>query len=482
MTGLGVERRTASEPAADDATERPRHRWATPAAWVVFALCAAYVLISSATHDFRDEPLAGDTSAHLMQALSVAYDSHSFNFDARDLENWKELGWAAEPVGMFFQRYDRDRYGAAKPYGYSLYAGPFIAVFGPVRGIALANTVLLGLMMAISIALLRTRFRGPVVPLTVGAFFLASYAYMYAFWIHSELFLGLVSLLALAAAARFAQTGKAAWALLAFAVMGFGMSEKAAYLGLFAPIGLVMLWKARSTWLRIAMPLTALAVFAVAVLPYLRYSDWQSFTPYGGDDRLYVQSATPFAGGTTGFASTTFEASSLTTNIRTPVDDKLKAALYTVVGRHTGMLVYLPLALLLIGAAIARFPRADAWGRAALVSVLGYIAFYAVMFPTNYFGGGQSLGNSYFLQMAPAILVLPVLMGVSRRVLLGCSLAGAVLGLALLWPQHMHPRSAHVYIEKTTAVQRLLPVESNQDTAGYFRCEKRSVGDVTVCE
>ena len=113
----------------------------------MFAVIAAVVLGMTVTQDFRDEPLAGDTSAHLMQALSLAYDSHSLNFDGRDLANWKELGWAAEPVGMFFQRYDGDRYGVAKPYGYSLFLAPFIAVFGPVHGVAVGNTILLAALM-----------------------------------------------------------------------------------------------------------------------------------------------------------------------------------------------------------------------------------------------------------------------------------------------------------------------------------------------
>ena len=277
------------------------------AAWPVFAVIAAVVLGMTATQDFRDEPLAGDTSAHLMQALSLAYDSHSFNFDGRDLANWKELGWAAEPVGMFFQRYDGDRYGVAKPYGYSLFLAPFIAVLGPVRGVAVANATLLAALMLISFLLLRTRFRGPVVPLTVGALFLASYAYMYAFWIHTELFLALVVLLAFFGAVRFAQTQQALWGLFSFAVMGFAVSEKAAFVALFGPIALVMLIKAPRMWLRVAMPAAALLVFAVAVLPYLRYSDWKSFTPYAGRaPALRPRAPRRSPAGTAGSRRTTF--------------------------------------------------------------------------------------------------------------------------------------------------------------------------------
>ncbi len=479
MTSQDLQAEEAVTPGQEDA---PRRRGrATLAAWPVFAVIAAVVLGMTVTQDFRDEPLAGDTSAHLMQALSLAYDSHSFNFDGRDLANWKELGWAAEPVGMFFQRYDGDRYGVAKPYGYSLFLAPFIGVLGPVRGVAVANATLLAALMLISFLLLRTRFRGPVVPLTVGALFLASYAYMYAFWIHTELFLALVVLLAFFGAVRFAQTQQALWGLFSFAVMGFAVSEKAAFVALFGPIALVMLIKAPRMWLRVAMPAAALLVFAVAVLPYLRYSDWKSFTPYAGEDRLYVRSATPFAGGTEGFSSTTFSEGGIIDEIDASLDDKLTSLAYYLVGRHTGMLVYMPLALLLIGAGIARLKGADAWGRAAVLSVLCYLAFYAFLFPGNYFGGGQSLGNRYFLQIAPAVLAIPVLAGIRSRVLLGSSLAAVLIGVVLLWPFHRDPPEAHVFIERTSAIQRLLPFESNQDTAAYYRCRKQIITQITVC-
>ena len=468
--------------AAEDArSEGTLARWATPASWVVFGVCAAIVLGLSITHDFRDEPVAGDTSAHLFQALSLAYDSHSLNFDEHDLHRWQDLGWAQQPVGMFFQGYGHDRYAFAKPYGYSLYLAPFIRVLGPVHGIALANTLLLAALMTISILLLRTRYRGPAVPLLTGAFFLASYVYMYAFWVHTELFVALVTLIGFAGAVRFAQTGKIWWAVLTFVVIGFEVSEKAAAVALFGPIALVLLWKAPSWKWRFGLSAIALAVFAVAVLPYERYSDWKSFTPYGGDDRLFVQYATPFEGATKGWAHNHFEASSLFTNIKGPVDQKAESLFYELVGRHTGILVYLPVAFMLLIMCVACWRRADWFGRAALLSVLAYIVFYAVMFPTNYYGGGQSLGNRYFLQMAPAIIAVVVLMRVPRRWLVVGSLAGIVLGIAFLLPQHEDPTWGHVKIERTSALQRILPFESNQSEKNYFTCKKVEITHITAC-
>ena len=157
--------------------------------------------------------------------------------------------------------------GSRKPYGYSLYLAPFIAVLGPVHGVAVANTTLLAALMLISILLLRTRFRGPVVPLTVGR------ALPGVVRLHVRVLdphgavPGARRAARLLRRRRFAHTQQTLWGLFSFAVMGFGVSEKAAFVALFGPIALVMLIKAPRMWLRVAMPGGRAAVFAVAVLP-----------------------------------------------------------------------------------------------------------------------------------------------------------------------------------------------------------------------
>jgi hypothetical protein len=456
---------------------------ASALAWIVVSLWFGVVFVGILTHDFRTQPLAGDTASHLMQALSVSRGDHQLAFGAEDLRQWKEMGWTGEPVGMFFQRYDGDQFGLAKPYGYSAYSAPFVAGLGAVRGMAVANALLLALLVALSIALLRTRYEGPVVPIAVGAFYLTSYAYMYAYWSHSELFLALVTLVAFFAVVRYSQTESLPWAFVAFAVMGFGVSEKLAFAALFGPLCLVVLWRVLRWRERLALVATGLGVFALAVLPYLHYSDWESVTPYGGHDRSIVTFAAPFAGATAGFAELgSFDGEGLWGAFGERPGDKILAGVYTLVGRHTGLAVYIPVALLLLVAGVARIRRTDAWGRAGVLAVLSYLAFYAVLFPTNYFGGGQTLGNRYFLQAAPAVLAMVVLVGVGRRALLSVSVAGAALGLMLMWPHHADPGGAHVYIERTSRLQVVLPFEANQDTAAYFRCSKYVVRHITVCD
>ncbi len=85
------------------------------------------------------------------------------------------------------------------------------------------------------------------------------------------------------------------------------------------------------------------------------------------------------------------------------------AALYFLVGRHTGALIYFPAAVVLLGAAV----RGAGHGRLALQSamllgtVAGLAAFYLIWMPENYFGGASFVGNRYLL---PALaLLLPAL-------------------------------------------------------------------------
>jgi hypothetical protein len=72
-------------------------------------------------------------------------------------------------------------------------------------------------------------------------------------------------------------------------------------------------------------------------------------------------------------------------------------------------------------------------------------------------------------------------MGIPQRWLVGASLAGIVLGIAVLLPFHKDPTWAHVYIERTSALQRLLPFESNQVEQHYFVCKKVEITHITAC-
>ena len=255
-----------------------RRRW--PLA--LFVAISLVVFVPAVTHDLRDNVPYGDQTSHMYLALSVAYDSHTLNFDRRDSVRWGELKWTAEPYTLFFQRYDGG-WAASKPYGYPLYLAPFIAVLGPVTGVAVGNTLLLVLLVAGSLALALRRLDSLTAVLVVGAFYFAGYIYMYAYPVMTELFLAALVLVAYGGAYRFRETARPVWAVAAVVAMAFGVVEKAALLVLFAPLACVVVWELRQRrWVAGAVVAAGLATVAVAVLPYLKYSGGETFTPYAG--------------------------------------------------------------------------------------------------------------------------------------------------------------------------------------------------------
>lgn len=104
------------------------------------------------------------------------------------------------------------------------------------------------------------------------------------------------------------------------------------------------------------------------------------------------------------------------------------AAVYFLVGRHTGLALYLPAALFFAAFALRR-PSAS--GGAALAGFAALALFYLVWMPANFFGGETFLGNRYILAAYPCLLValsrLP-----SRRSLLAIWALAGVVGLSAL--------------------------------------------------
>jgi hypothetical protein len=455
----------------------------TTVSWAALLVAAVLTILPALTNDVRDRLMHnGDQVTYLMQALSIANDSHTPNFDRRDGERWREIvasddpaeterwsaqGWGQEPYGLFFQRYDGG-WALAKPYGYSLYLAVMITVFGFATGIAIGNVLLLVALIGISIWLARMRWSGPAVPLIVGALYLASYAYLYVYGGYTDLFLALITLIATGAAFRYATGGRLGWALVSAAAMGFGVTEKSAFLVLFLPLALVMMWKARRPAQVLAIAGVGLLTVAVAVLPYLRYSDWTTISPYSGE-RYQVSSeppATPPWEGGANYAGASFaNESSLDRLGQGGPLNMAESLAYTFVGQHTGILVFMPVAFLILLVVLARIRRLDAWAIALLCGILGYLVAHVMLFPNNYYGGGQSFGNRYFLQVAPAMLVLALFARLESRRVAQLGLAGIALGVVFLLPNHLEPDRALYELWHTSVPQRLMPYEANQDYA-----------------
>lgn len=493
---------TAEAPAPTSARTDARadggtRRWPVAAAWMVLAVVTVAGLAVTLAWDFRDEPLVGDQASHLMQAMSLAHDA-DLRFDADDLQRWRDMGWTAEPLGLFFQASD-DGWSFAKPYGYSLWLAPFVKAFGAVSGVAVGNAALLLAVVAVSVALVarasNAGLRSPAPPLLAASLVFGSHLWLSAVTVHTELLLAaLVGVLFLLVDHWHA--GSIAAAAGTGVVTGFLLTDKPVFAVLIAPAALWLVVRAakdRRWWEVVAPAAALLGAFAVATLPYLVASDGAAPTPYGGE-RYYAKTSTPFdpAEANPERSSTSGEARDIprdwgrieshdaSSPLRLALDaltsplEPLRSAAFTVVGRHTGLVVFDPFALAALVGAVVAWRRLDGVARATAAGIVAYLAFYVVVFPDNYYGGSQSIGNRYFAQVVPAVALLAGgLVARSRRDAQRWAVAAVVLGVAsvaVTWPLHSRPTEAFNHPARTTSVQRLLPVETTQDPIVNVLC------------
>ncbi len=105
-------------------------------------------------------------------------------------------------------------------------------------------------------------------------------------------------------------------------------------------------------------------------------------------------------------------------------------------GRFGGVLPYYPAAALAVLVYLLAGPR-DRDGALALSGITISWIFYIVQIPDNWYGGGGTVGNRYFLNVLP---LLPYVVPPARALLV--AVPGALLGLAFLAPTLWAPLQA----------------------------------------
>ena len=522
MTATVDEVATGEPPRPDEPQPERRRRWPHRVLLAISVLAIVGAAVRVAVHDPTSLHVSGDQSAFTYQALSIA--GGNLSYDAEDQAKWVELEWGEQPRGLFMQRRTAGgdvTWAFAKPYLYSLtIAGP-LAAFGSY-GITLVGGLLLLLYAWCWYAVGRTRWRPAPAAMVAAAATVASNAWPMAFPVHADLFVGvLTALVALgsvrlalggpvdrdtgASAAVLSVTARVGWAVLAVAATGMLVTEKAPALVAVGPLLALALWRAPMR-ARVAAVVAGVVVVGLSVVPYLHYSDGASWNAYGGD-RYYAPGSTPWSGGTIDNLVPWRTAESMSPNrviehLQDPSGDIPSAALTYVIGRHTGAVTHQPVVgTLAVAAGVAvwqarrrRAPgdsgaegdvvpddRVEAPAEpsalrplvlgAAVLGLVGYVALYLISFTDNYFGGGQSVGNRYFLQISALVAVVPVAAGVRERVAMWAAAIGATLGVVLITPQLFQPEEAFYHLERTSPVQRWLPFDGSQAGNWRFVCD-----------
>jgi hypothetical protein len=407
----------------------------------------------------------GDGATYYAMAWSLAHDL-DLRFEAKDLERIR-AEYPNGPQGVFLKRAsggltvdatagfpwvrrvraDEGRLYYAKAFVHPVVAAPLVALVG-TRGLTLANGLLLSAALGLAFFVLRRRGLSPWTALAAaGGLLLLTVTPVYLVWPTPEI-LG-IALIAAALAAWVA--GRPLLAAVLFGIAGY---LKPPNVLMAAALGLEPLLPGEGERLgpgfgrRFGEALRRAAVLGVtAACLYGVNAIATGDLNYQGGERKTFYGRFPYDA-----AGSTFDDSGawMVTNQLGPLvsgrDDESVTAqsgparhpgeiresfawnlAYFWVGRFGGALAYFfpavaALALFLLGG-----PR-DRRGWLAVAAIALSFLAYIWIIPDNWYGGGGTLGNRYFLNLLPAFLFLvPVRRG---RWVVAASAAAALVFLA----------------------------------------------------
>lgn len=446
-------------------TSKRRYTWA-----VLFALLAA-LLVGALTSERSGWPsFIGDEATYLMQAESLAFDL-DLDYSAADYHRFEDH-WGRHPQGLILQSGDGGQLITfGKPFFYGVYLAPFVRL-SPQRGPFVANALLLAFTCLFVARRLEPRL-GPAAPLWVATLVFCSVTFAFTFWAHADLFLMCLTALALALVfepgpanalgAHGRRRDLIRWALAGCLLAAVGFSRPL-YLPLFLP-ALLALAKPRRRGIAVLLGSAAILMGLTASVHHQLTGSW---TGYGALRTGFYEH--------TGYPDVNFPANQWTTNVRDelgnaaartplqtlqerPISPRLLAwnSWYFLFGRHVGLFPYFLPVFLVIFVRPRGVPAL-----AVVVAVAMAVGLFLWTRPFNFYGGGGTLANRYFLPLYPALWFLPR----QRLRILPVAMIGfaAAAFMANLW---LAPRSFPItkegtYQYVTPVAEQFLPFETSQ--------------------
>lgn len=418
--------------------------------------------------------LKSDEPSYYLMAESLAHDG-DLVFDRGDLRRLFDR-FPFHPVSNLILMSDDGWHTVyyGKPYLYSLFAAPWAAAFGP-GGLIGCNMALLLAMVWMGTLHLRRYNSDAVAALFAAGFFLLSVGFGYVFWLHPEVFNMAAIAACLFLGLRHHDTGPTpddagrrgrhfvrllGHPLLAAAGSGGALVFAAYSKPMLAAMGLGVLvaylrrrrWRALLAWL-VGAALAGGVVVAIAIAltghatAYLGVSrgGFAVCSPHEmpvlpaapAAPEAAATAATPPVGATSSPAKAPpTKAASWGWFFRVPPFDFAEVVErigFFLVGRHTGLFLYLPFSLVALVLFVVHGRRSVS--RWAVLASLAIVALVFLLFiPYNWHGGGGFLGNRYFVNVYPGFLFLVTRIAPSWLPLLGYLLAGTFLGPLLFTP------------------------------------------------
>ncbi len=389
--------------------------------------------------------LKADEAAYVMMAQSLAHDA-DLRVEKQDIERifaqfpYRQID---NVILMTDDGWQNVFYG--KPYLYSLFAAPLTRLFA-ANGLLAFNMLLALSMVWMGTLYLRTFNADWLAALFSAGFFLASAGFSYVFWLQPEVFQMAAVTASLFLAFHWLPKveGGRGWtvAALSGAALMFAAYGKPMVAAFALPILLALVrrrhWRRATAWV-------AGAVLSIAMVTGISAAMTGHPSPYLGVERLGVilcgPEVTPIepqpAAGRIGPGTERPTGGAWSWIFRIPEIHPRELAEnvgYFLWGRHTGLFLYFPFALiaLLLFLATAGGRTAERWS--LLAALAGIALFFLIFISHNWHGGGGFIGNRYFVNAYPGFLFLVTRLRGGKATLVGFAMASLFLGTLLLSP------------------------------------------------
>lgn len=474
-------------------------RWLPRVFMAVSAAALLGLCVTSDPPKLAKGSFFSDGATYYSMTWSLVSD-FDFEYSAGDLARVKRE-YPGGPSGIFLKRAsggleldgsfpwikqvgeDDKRIYFGKAMTYAVLAAPFVAVFG-TPGFMVFNALCLLIAWLCAFVELRTRTTEGLAMAASGVLVVATIAPLYIFWIQPEVMNLAVISLALLAWRR----DQPVLSALLFGIAGY---TKPTHLLMAAPLGLAPFFRPGLTFVRKALEALRLGVVMVGCtvalfgVNTLVTGEWN----YQGGERKTFGSEFPFDRGELRDITFGNGGEWMTTMKLGPLDEgeaetrgagiaQSKAELGQMFvanladfwfGRYAGMLPYYAPAFIALLFFILVGPREkEGWFAVAGLLIFFFVSIRILPGPTNWYGGGGTVGNRYFMAALPlAMLFLPR----GREVL--TALLGLTVSTLFLLPAWLSP------VEHSLKPAMLASPSGGALT--LLRAERAMLNDLSLC-
>ena len=413
----------------------------------------------------EDRKLWGDEGTYVAMTASLAHDG-DLAFDDSDAQFLLDHPDDPSPTVILQQTHRGITY--SKPVLYALISAPLFKIMGEA-GLVATNALVLAMALVLAWIHLRRLADVDQTIWTLCTFAGASVVLVYIGWKMSDLVLlsltlsGLVLSLGGRRREVEAQTlimpfGSQSAAILGGLVLGASASMRFTTAALAAAAAVALVLDRR--WRR-GLVVGASAVTGFLAVSAITIALLGTANPYKTVRSSFNQRTGYPAGDTVEQSKERFETRPATQSAtwRPPVDVRRSAysTMYFFVGRHSGLLIYFPAALIFL---LPILQRPDRVSMSLIAGVVGIVGFYLVWMPENYFGGSTFVGNRYFLGAFPALLVASTRLPSKRSLTAAWAVALIGWGSAVYSAYAVRESDTSSQIHAHAGVFRHLPFES----------------------